>query len=58
MRRVGYALLLVVFAVSAFGVTREEGRPRDRDKGNAVVQMVKRIVRALGDGLTIPTRRP
>jgi hypothetical protein len=58
MRRVVYALLLVVFAVSAFGVTREEARTREREKGNPVVQIVKRIVRALGDGLTIPTRRP
>jgi hypothetical protein len=56
MRRVGYALLLVVFAVSAFGVTREGVRPRERDKGSAVVQIVKKVVRALGDGLTIPSR--
>jgi hypothetical protein len=55
MRRVGYALLVVVFAVSAFGVTREEARPRQRGK-TGVIEMVKRVVRALGDGLTIPTR--
>lgn len=56
MRRVGYALLLVAFAVSVSGVTREGVRPRERDKGSAVVQIVKKVVRALGDGLTIPTR--
>ena len=58
MRRVAGALLLVVVAVSAFGVPREEARGRDREKGSRVVEVVKRMVRALGDGLTIPTRRP
>jgi hypothetical protein len=58
MRRVVGALLLVVVAVSAFGVPREEARARDREKGNRVVELVKRVVRALGDGLTIPSRRP
>lgn len=55
MRRVVVLLLLVVFAVSAFGASRDEPRSRDREKRN-VVQMVVRIIRALGDGLTIPSR--
>lgn len=61
MRRVfnssvrGVAAIAMIFmlAGSAFAVPREgRGQPRGRELG--IVKMVKKIVRALGDGLIIP----
>lgn len=63
MRRVfnssvrGFAAVAVMFmlAGSAFAVSqegREQARERGREQG--VVKVVKRVVRALGDFLTIP----
>ena len=54
MRRMIYALVVVVFALSAAAAPREDRGPR----GNGVVKMVKRIVRALGDGIIIPVPAP
>lgn len=57
MRRVlkSVAAVAVIFAVagSAFALPREE-REQGRDHEYAIVKMVKKIVRALGDGLTVP----
>jgi hypothetical protein len=58
MRRVAYALVVVVFAVSAFGSPRsprEEPRSRDREISNPIVKAVKKVIKSLGDGLTIPS---
>ena len=55
MRRVVYLLLVVVCSVSVFGAPRDEARSRGREKESAVSKVV-RMVRALGDGLTIPSR--
>jgi hypothetical protein len=54
MRRVTQALVVVVFTLSAVAAPREDRGPR----GNGVVKMMKRIVRALGDGIIIPTPAP
>jgi hypothetical protein len=56
MRSVRYLVVLVVlcgFSMSAFGLPRE----RDGDM-HPIVKMVKRVVRALGDGLIVPTPAP
>lgn len=55
MRRVVYVLVVLVFSVSAFGVSREDRGPRER---NPVVKAVKKLVKSLGDGLTLPTPAP
>jgi hypothetical protein len=54
MRRVIYVLVVVVFTVSAVAAPRDERGPRS----NPVVKMVKKIVRSLGDGITIPVPGP
>ena len=54
MRRVVCALVMMV-ALSASGVTREEPRSRDRERSSPVLKVVKKFIKALGDGLTIPT---
>jgi hypothetical protein len=48
-------VLFVVMVVSASGLPRE-GVVRERE--NPVVRAVKRVIRALGDGLTIPGTKP
>jgi hypothetical protein len=62
MRRVfnssvrGAAAVVVILALagSAVAVPRED-RTRGRDRGRTtVVEVVKRIIQALGDGLTVP----
>ncbi len=61
MRRVfnssvrGVAAVAVIFmlAGSAFAVPRE-GREQTRGRELTIVKMVKKIIRALGDGLTVP----
>ena len=54
MRRVVQALVVVAVSLSVSGAPRE-GRDLPRDKSSPIVKMVKRIVKSLGDGLTIPT---
>jgi hypothetical protein len=52
----GAAAVAVILALAgtAVAVPRED-RTRGRDRGRTtVVQVVKRIIQALGDGLTIP----
>ena len=52
------AAVAVIFALagSAVALPRERDDSRTRDEG--IVKMVKRIVRALGDGLTVPLPKP
>jgi hypothetical protein len=62
MRKVFYRGVMVVavslvVSAAAFGIPRE-GRERTRDRENTVVKFVKRVVRTLGDGLTVPTPAP
>lgn len=55
-KSVAAGAVVLVFAGSTFAgprETREQGRERGRESG--VVKTIKKIVRALGDGLTIPT---
>jgi hypothetical protein len=47
-------VLVVVFALSAAAAPREERGPR----GNPIVKRIVKIVRSLGDGLTIPVPAP
>jgi hypothetical protein len=57
--RVAVAVCLLVVSMGAFGIPREGPEPRRRDRDNAVEKFVKRVVRALGDGLTVPgTKKP
>lgn len=54
-KSVAVCAVVLVFAGSSFAgprETRDQGRERSRDTG--VVKTIKKIVRALGDGLTIP----
>lgn len=60
MRRVGFGVrrllgvaLIAAVAVSAAAVPREDREPRDR-----TWKIVKKVVRSLGDLLTIPTPPP
>lgn len=65
MRRVfnssvrGVAAVAVIFALagSAVALPREQDGPR-RSRERSVVQVVKKIVRALGDGLIVPLPKP
>jgi hypothetical protein len=60
MRRVfkssirGVAAVAVIFALAGSAVALPQGG-RSRDEG--IVKKIKRIVRSLGDGLTIPWPR-
>jgi hypothetical protein len=61
MRRVFYPVvrsvaalwLLVVLAGNVVAASRDNRGPRE--KSNPIVKAVKKLVRALGDGLIIPT---
>lgn len=57
MRRVlkSVAAVAVILAVAgnAFALPREE-REQGRNREQTIVKMVKKIVRALGDGLIVP----
>lgn len=56
-RVVVVAAMMLALAGSAVALPRDgEKRGRNRDEG--IVKMVKRIVRALGDGLTVPLPKP
>lgn len=54
-RGVAIGVVSVGMVMSASGLPRE-GAVRERE--NPVVRAVKRVVRALGDGLTIPGTKP
>jgi hypothetical protein len=48
-----------VLAVSVSARPREERPIREpRDKREPIVKVVKRIIKSLGDGLTIPNGKP
>lgn len=49
MKRASVLLLFLIFATNAFSVSRE-GHTRN----DTVLQLIKKVVRSLGDGLTIP----
>jgi hypothetical protein len=55
-RGVAVAVVSVVVSAGAFGIPRESRERRDRE--SVVVKFVKRLVRALGDGITVPTPTP
>lgn len=62
MRRIFYRGMAVgvmsfVLAAGAFGLPRE-GRECSRDRESPIVKFVKRLVRTLGDGITVPTPAP
>ena len=60
MRRVFRGVVLLVLVLGSggvFGIPRE-GKERTRDPESPVVRYVKRVVRSLGDGLTLPTPAP
>jgi hypothetical protein len=62
MRRLGHhgmavVVVSLVATVGVFGMSREP-RERTRDRESPVVKFVKRVVRALGDGITVPTPAP
>ena len=55
VRGVGAVAMMLMLAGSAFAVPsegREQGRHRSRETG--IVKVIKKVVRALGDGLVIP----
>jgi hypothetical protein len=55
--RVAVVVVSVVVSTAVFGVPRE-GREAARDRESPVVKFVKRVVRSLGDGITVPTPAP
>jgi hypothetical protein len=55
VRGMAAVAVILMLAGSAFAVPREgRDQARERTRDQAVVKMVKRVVRALGDGLIIP----
>ena len=52
-RRIVVVVVVLTFAGSALAVPRE-GREQRRGRDSGIVKVVKKIVRALGDGLTVP----
>lgn len=53
VRGVAAAAVILALAGNAHAVTREGNHPRET-RDTAIVKMVKKIVRALGDGLIVP----
>jgi hypothetical protein len=54
VRGVAAVAVMVALSTSVFAAPREErDRDRGRDRGS-IVKVIKKVVRALGDGLTIP----
>jgi len=53
VRGVAVLCLLVLLAGNLVAAPRDSRGPRD--KGSPVVKAIKKLVRALGDGLIIPT---
>ena len=56
MRRLVYGFAVVLFAVSVSAAPREGVGPRDRS--HPIVKAIKKVVKTLGDGLTIPGGKP
>lgn len=55
VRGVAAVAVILALAGNAHAVAREGRVPqRERTPDSAIVKMVKKIVRALGDGLTVP----
>jgi len=53
--RVIALMVILVLAGNAYAASREGSAPaRERGRDSAIVKVVKKIVRALGDGLTVP----
>ncbi|HYI10021.1 MAG TPA: hypothetical protein VEK57_13255 [Thermoanaerobaculia bacterium] len=58
-RGVSVVVLSVVLAGSAFGAPQErDGEFREKQQPSPIVKVVKKVVRAFGDLLTIPTPAP
>ena len=58
VRGVAAVAVMVALSTSVFAAPREE---RDRDRGrerDRIVKIIKKVVRALGDGLTVPIGSP
>ena len=54
-RGVPVALLVVLLSGSALAAPQERDREfRDRDSASPVVRMIKKVIRAFGDGMTVP----
>jgi hypothetical protein len=54
VRGVAAVVVIVALSTSVFAAPREErDRDRGRDRGS-IVKIIKKLVRALGDGLTVP----
>ncbi len=53
VRGVAAVAMMLALAGSAVAAPRED-RDRERGREPGVVKVVKKIIRALGDGLTIP----
>jgi hypothetical protein len=53
VRGVAAVAVILMLAGSAFAVPRE-GREQGHGRAQTIVKMVKKVVRALGDGLVIP----
>lgn len=56
VRGVAAVLVIVGLSGSMLAAPREARGPRDRS--NPIMKIIKKIVVALGDGLTIPTPKP
>jgi hypothetical protein len=56
-RGVTVAVVTLALAGSASALPREQDGPR-RSRERGVVQVVKKLVRALGDGLIVPLPKP
>jgi hypothetical protein len=54
----GVAVVVVSLALSHAVIAGPREGVRSPDAENVIVKMVKRIVRTLGDGLTVPTPAP
>ena len=46
------AAVIVVLTMSVSAAPREQRGPRE--KGNSLVKVIKKVIKSLGDGLTIP----
>jgi hypothetical protein len=59
MRGVRYLMVIAVAVVSLSVFASPRERPSDDERSvGRVVKFVKRMVRSLGDGLTLPTPAP
>lgn len=53
VRVVAAVAVILAVAGNTFALPRED-REQARYRGHAIVKIVKKVVRALGDGLTVP----